>query len=394
MDENSNVQDGMVGPKGQLVQEEEREKGRVGFPVYWKFITTAYGGGLVPFILLAQILFQLLQIGSSYWLAWAAPVSEDIKPAVAGLTLILVYMGLAVGSAFCVLARSSLLATAGYKTATLLFNKLHFAIFRAPMSFFDATPSGRILNRVSTDQSTVDMTIQYRVAASAFSMIQVLGSYCCDVSGCMVSFHNFYPSGCSLRLVSAILPTFCSRTSKVGWGMQSSSDPAFFRDYIRINHTIRGFNQESRFRNTNMELSDAYSRPKFHGAGAMEWLCFRLDMLSSFTFGISLIFLISLPERFIDPAIAGLAVTYGLNLNMILAWVIWNLCNMENKIISVERILQYSCISSEPPLVIDNNRPHPSWPSHGEIGISDLQVQYAPHLPLVLRGITCTFLAG
>ena len=41
-----------VEPQGQLVQEEEREKGRVGFKVYWKYIITAYVGTLVPFILL------------------------------------------------------------------------------------------------------------------------------------------------------------------------------------------------------------------------------------------------------------------------------------------------------------------------------------------------------
>lgn len=136
-------------PKGQLVQEEERQKGRVGLSVYWKYITTAYGGALVPFILLGQVLFQVLQIGSNYWMAWATPVSEDVKPAVETSTLLTVYVALAVGSSFCILFRSTFLATAGYKTATLLFSKMHLCIFRAPMSFFDATPSGRILNRVS-----------------------------------------------------------------------------------------------------------------------------------------------------------------------------------------------------------------------------------------------------
>jgi len=37
----------------------------------------------------------------------------------------------------------------GCKTANILFEKMHECIFRAPMSFFDSTPSGRILNRVS-----------------------------------------------------------------------------------------------------------------------------------------------------------------------------------------------------------------------------------------------------
>ncbi|MCI15534.1 ABC transporter C family member 3-like, partial [Trifolium medium] len=72
--------------------------------------------------------------------------------------------------------------------------------------------------------------------------------------------------------------------------------------------------------------------------------------------------------------IAGLAVTYGLNLNMIQAWVIWNLCNLENKIISVERMLQYTTIPSEPPLVLEEEkRPDPSWPAYGEVDIRNLQ---------------------
>ncbi|KAF0932429.1 hypothetical protein E2562_010342, partial [Oryza meyeriana var. granulata] len=71
---------------GQLVQEEEREKARVGFAVYSKYITMAYSGALVPLILLAQIIFQLLQIGSNLWMAWAAPISKDVNPPVNSLT--------------------------------------------------------------------------------------------------------------------------------------------------------------------------------------------------------------------------------------------------------------------------------------------------------------------
>lgn len=142
--------DEVAGQKRQLVQEEEREKGKVEFSVYWKYVTAAYGGVLVPFILLAQMIFQILQIASNYWISWATPASKDVKPAVTSSTLLNVYIALAVGCSLCILARSTLLATAAYKTATLLFNKMHYCIFRAPMSFFDATPSGRIMNRVSS----------------------------------------------------------------------------------------------------------------------------------------------------------------------------------------------------------------------------------------------------
>ena len=51
-------------------------------------------------------------------------------------------------------------------------------------------------------------------------------------------------------------------------------------------------------------------------------------------------------------------------------------------------------IPSEAPLIIQGNRPDNSWPSHGEICFNNLQVRYAPHLPLVLHNITCTFPGG
>jgi hypothetical protein len=70
-------------------------------------------------------------------------------------------------------------------------------------------------------------------------------------------------------------------------------------------------------------------------------------------------------------------VTYGLNLNMLQMMLIWNLCQLENKIISVERLFQYTCIPSEPPLAIEENQPDHSWPSDGEVDIRDLQVSFS-----------------
>ena len=137
------------GGEAQLVQEEEREKGRVEFAVYLNYLTTAYRGLLVPFILLAQILFQGLQIASNYWMACATPPAKDAPSPISSTVLIVVYVGLALGSSICVLLRALLVATTGLKSATFLFNKMHACIFRAPLTYFDSTPSGRILNRVS-----------------------------------------------------------------------------------------------------------------------------------------------------------------------------------------------------------------------------------------------------
>lgn len=96
---------------------------------------------------------------------------------------------------------------------------------------------------------------------------------------------------------------------------------------------------------------------------------------------------------FVFAGIAGLAVTYGLNLNMMQSWVIWNLCNLENRIIAVERILQYTGIPSEPPLVIEANRPDGKWPSVGEVDIQDLQV-IMMHFHMEHRSCELSFYLG
>ncbi|KAL9995772.1 putative ABC-type xenobiotic transporter [Helianthus debilis subsp. tardiflorus] len=119
----------IAGSKMQLVQEEEQEKGRVGFSVYWRYIT-AYGGALSAFVVLVQILFQTLQIRSNYWMASASPLSASDPAPMTGSTLIMVYVSLAAGCALCILARSLHLRSVAYKAATLLFHKMHLGIIR------------------------------------------------------------------------------------------------------------------------------------------------------------------------------------------------------------------------------------------------------------------------
>ncbi|KAK4439717.1 ABC transporter C family member 3 [Sesamum alatum] len=379
--------------KGQLVEEEEREKGTVGLSVYWKYIRTAYGGLLAPFPLLAQVLFQILQIGSNYWMAWATPVSKDVAPRIQGSTLIVVYVALSVGSSFCIFARALFIVTIGYKTANILFNKMHLCIFRAPMSFFDSTPSGRILNRASTDQSTVDLNMASIIGLFAFAIIQLLGIVAVMSLIAWQVFIIFIPVIAICIWLQRYYIASARELARL-CGVCKAPVIQHFSETLSGSSTIRSFDQEHRFRDISMRLIDGYSRPKFYTSGAMEWLCIRLDVLSLVTFAFSLIFLIAIPEGTIDPSVAGLAVTYGLNLNMLQAWVVWNLCFMENRIISVERILQYTSIPIEPPLVVESNRPESHWPVHGEVNIQDLQVRYAPHMPFVLRGLTCTFLGG
>ena len=135
--------------KKRTVHEEERERGRVSLNVYLSYMGEAYKGTLIPLIILAQTLFQVLQIASNWWMAWASPQTEGDAPKTDSVVLLAVYMSLAFGSSLFVFVRSLLVATFGLAAAQKLFVKMLRCVFRAPMLFFDTTPSGRILNRVS-----------------------------------------------------------------------------------------------------------------------------------------------------------------------------------------------------------------------------------------------------
>eukprot|EP00252_Welwitschia_mirabilis_P008583 TRINITY_DN2052_c0_g1_i9.p1 TRINITY_DN2052_c0_g1~~TRINITY_DN2052_c0_g1_i9.p1 ORF type:complete len:1533 (-),score=241.28 TRINITY_DN2052_c0_g1_i9:1176-5774(-) len=376
--------------ESQLIQEEEREKGSIDKRVYWSYLTAVYGGILVPVILLSQSLFQVLQIGSNYWMTWACPSTEDAEPNVSLLLLILVYTGLSVVASLCVLVRALLVATVGLLTSQKLFLGMLHSIFRAPMSFFDMTPTGRILNRASTDQSVVDLEIALRLGWVAFSVIQILGTIAVMSQVAWQVFAIFIPvTAICIWYQQYYIPTARELARLVG--IQRAPVLHHFSETLSGVATVRAFEQESRFIERNLSLIDDHSRPRFHNVAAIEWLCFRLNLLSNFVFAFCLIVVVSLPEGTIDPGFAGLAVTYGLNLNVLQATIIWNLCNAETKMISVERIIQYSGIPSEAPLAIEDSRPPLDWPCIGTICLHHLQVRYARHLPLVLKDLTCTF---
>ncbi|KAF5759773.1 putative ABC-type xenobiotic transporter [Helianthus annuus] len=379
----------MSKKEGKLVHEEEREKGSIGKEVYWSYLTLAKGGVLVPFILLAQSSFQLLQIASNYWMAWACPT--DSTEIVNGMAFILlVYTLLAVGSAFCILLRASLVAIAGLLTSEKLFNNMLNSVFRAPMSFFDSTPTGRILNRASTDQSVIDLEMANRIGWCAFSTIQLLGTMAVMSQVAWEVFAILIPvTAICIWYQRYYIPT--ARELARLAGIEQAPILHHFAESLTGAATIRAFRQQDRFIEKNLGLIDNHSRPWFHNVAAIEWLCFRLNQLSNFVFAFSLVLLITLPDGIINPSIAGLAVTYGINLNVQQASVIWNICNAENKMISVERVLQYSKLTSEAPLVIEDSRPPNEWPENGTISFTNLQIRYADHLPSVLKNITCTF---
>jgi ATP-binding cassette, subfamily C (CFTR/MRP), member 1 len=70
----------------------------------------------------------------------------------------------------------------------------------------------------------------------------------------------------------------------------------------------------------------------------------------------------------------GLCLSYALTLSSAQANLTRFYSNLENYIISIERIKQFMNIPPGPPAVIVNNRPPPTWPAEGRIDLDNLHV--------------------
>ncbi|BBN08483.1 ATP-binding cassette, subfamily C (CFTR/MRP), member 2 [Marchantia polymorpha subsp. ruderalis] len=378
--------------KKQLVEDEETQTGRVSLSVYWNYFTSVYKGAFIPVILLAQICFQVLQIASNYWMAWSTPAAVDEAPKVDNETLILVYCAFAFGSCLFVSIRALLASTFGLLAANKSFKDMIRSVYHAPMSFFDSTPNGRILSRASSDQNALDSQLMFTLTGVMISAIQIIGIVAVMSQVTFLVLAVLVPVSVACLWLQQYYVN-SSRELQRMVGVLKAPIIHHYAESIAGTATIRGFQQEQRFLERNFFLYDQYARAFFHNFSAIQWLMFRMESLSTVVFTFCLIYIVVFPIA-LDPGMAGLAVTYGLQLNGIISWWIWNFCRLENRIISVERIKQFTDLEREAPYVIEDSRPPTNWPSEGVIDLRNLQVRYNDHSPLVLHGLTCRIEGG
>ncbi|CAN6693746.1 unnamed protein product [Malus baccata var. baccata] len=374
-----------------LIKEEEKETGKVSLHIYKVYCTEAYGWGGVVVVLSLSLMWQASQMSGDYWLSYetAAKRAASFKPS----EFIIVYAIIACVSFVVVLIRALVVMFVGLKTAQTFFKQILHSILHAPMSFFDTTPSGRILSRASTDQTNIDLFLPFIMGVTIAMYFTVLGIF---IIICQYSWPTVF----------LLIPLVWLNVWYRGYYLASSREltrldsitkaPVIhhFSESISGVMTIRSFRLQSLFSKENIKRVNANLRMDFHNNGSNEWLGFRLEMLGSLLLCVSAIFMILLPSSIIKPENVGLTLSYGLSLNGVLFWAIYLSCFVENRMVSVERVKQFTNIPSEAAWKIVDRVPPPNWPSHGNVELKDLQVRYRPNTPLVLKGISLNIFGG
>ncbi|PUZ46363.1 hypothetical protein GQ55_7G069300 [Panicum hallii var. hallii] len=372
-----------------IIQEEERESGQVSWRVYELYMTEAWGWwGVVGMIGLALV-WQGSDLASDYWLSYKLSGSTPFDPSM----FFGVYVAVALFAMVLEVIKTLLETVFGLKTAQIFFKKMFDSILRAPMSFFDTTPSGRILSRASADQTTIDDVLAFFVGLTISMYISVLSTV---IVTCQVA----WPS------VIAVIPLLLlniwyknryletSRELTRLEGVTNAPVIDHFSETVLGATTIRCFKKEKEFFQKSLLGINSGLRMSFHSCAATEWLGFRLELIGTLVLSITAFLMISLPSNFIKKEFVGMSLSHGLALNSLVYFAISTSCMLENDMIAVERVNQFSNLPSEAPWKIEGNLPSPNWPTHGDIDIKDLKVRYRPNTPLILKGINVSISGG
>ncbi|KAK2664216.1 hypothetical protein Ddye_002790 [Dipteronia dyeriana] len=372
----------------QLIKKEERETGDVGLKPYMDYLS--HKKGFLYFFMsnLAHLIFVVAQILQSLWIA--ANIQDRSS---SRLKLVMVYSGIGLGTIFVLLIRSFLVAYLGIEASESIFSTLLTSLFRAPMAFYDSTPVGRILSRLSSDLSIIDLDLAFKftfavgATMTIVSNLVVLGVLTWQVF--LVMIPMIYP----IVLLQKYYFATAKELMRIN-GTRNSLLASHLAESIAGAMTIRAFKDEERFFAQNLNLIDTYACSSFHSFTANEWLIQRLETLSAVLLATLALFTTLVHQGYGGSGYVGMALSIGLSLNEFIVYSVNNQCIVANLIVSVERLNQYMHISSESPAVVYENRPAPNWPDIGKVEIYDLQIRYRPNAPLVLRGITCTFEGG
>jgi ABC-type multidrug transport system fused ATPase/permease subunit len=140
-----------------LMTKEERNIGAVSLSVYQSYIKAGGGYWMFAAVYFGFILSTTNSLATTSWIAyWTADATYDNHSQAFYLGI---YFMFAVSLGIFTFLRAYFLAAFGVKASGTLHKNLLDSILRAPQSFFDTTPLGRIISRFSKDLYQIDLEL-------------------------------------------------------------------------------------------------------------------------------------------------------------------------------------------------------------------------------------------
>nr|CAD7198501.1 unnamed protein product [Timema douglasi] len=383
----------LLGEK--LIEMEKAETGSVKWEVYVHYMRT-FGPILCICTVLFNIIFQGFLVGSNLWLSvWANDLYGAINDTSHKSTQDLylgVYGALGFGQVVSTFVCDLCPRLGCWLAARVMHNVMLKGVLRAPLTFFDVTPLGRIISRFSKDVDVLDSSLPQQISDCIFCLFEVIATLF------VISYST--PIFVSVILPIALLYYFIQRfyvaTSRQLKRLESiSRSPIFshFGETVSGATTIRAYGLRQQFEQESEEKVDLNQRCYYPGIVANRWLAVRLEMIGNFIIFFASLFAV-LARKTINPGLVGLSVSYSLQIAGTLNWLVRMTSDVETNIVAVERIKEYGEVKQEAPWELPNSNVPSNWPSEGTVEFRAYKVRYREGLDLILKGISFTIKGG
>ncbi|CAL1528365.1 unnamed protein product [Lymnaea stagnalis] len=377
-----------------IIDEEEVAGGRVNWSVYKTFLQSMgyMSVCVLSFLFLLCFVFELV---AGFWLSfWVDdPLLNNMSiPADSllreqeNMFYMSVYSVWGILETLIVVIFTIIKAYRHKHVANVIHERLITSVLASPIQFFDTTPVGRVLSRVSKDINVVDLTLVLFMEIWLHSIFAVL----CMIVVIIITIPMFLavaiPTMALFYFIEKLyLPTSCQLRRLE----RKCLSPVFSHaseSYAGAS-VIRALGQEDRFIQTADERIDVFQSMTLASLACERWLSMRLGLLSDLLVLFAALLAVTYKDE-LSPGLIGLSLSMALTVtsNMQLQVRVASLLEMD--IVSVERILQYIDLPSEAPRHLPCPGFSPEWPTVGEITFRNVCARYRPGLEMILKGIS------
>ncbi|KAG0258860.1 Canalicular multispecific organic anion transporter 2 [Actinomortierella ambigua] len=381
--------------RAKLVSEEEMAVGEV----TWRTVSKYLRAASYRYCAIVLVLFaggQLCLVGSNLWLKYWIKVTDEAErqrktpPSIA--IFLVVY---AVVTILYVLAYMAVmwvaLAVARIRASAKIHKDLLNRVLRLPMSFFDTTPLGRILNRFSSDIVVIDGRIPLKIVDTLYFFF-IVSSTLIIVTVTTPLFALILPFLIYAYWRLMVKYLCISNPAMRIYSISKSPVYQHFTETIHGMSTIRTMEKQSTYINQNLEKTDFLGSAFLPYMFSKRWLEIQIRLLSTVVVFSASISAVLFRGR-ADPSTVGLTLGFAMTISEEVTSLVRIYSDLQNQFISVERVQEYSDLNTEAPEHTDVHLPD-TWPTHGEIAFRNYSTRYREGTDLVLRDVSFTVRGG
>ncbi|XP_068605615.1 multidrug resistance-associated protein 1 [Brachionichthys hirsutus] len=376
---------------GKLTEADRARTGRVKLAVFWSYLK-AIGVPLSCISLLLFLAQHLLSLFSNYWLSlWVDdPVVNGTQPN--RLMRLGVYGGLGLSQGVAVFGYSLSVSIGGILASRYLHQSMLYDVLRSPISFFERTPSGNLVNRFSKEIDTIDTLIPNIIKMFMGSLFSVLGA-CAVILLATPLVAVIVPV---LGLLYFFVQRFYVASSRQLKRLESGSrSPIYthFNETVLGTSVIRAFGEQERFIRESDQRVDHNQKAYYPSVIANRWLAVRLELVGNIIVTFAALCAVIARES-LSPGITGLSISYALQLTSSLNWLVRMSSDVETNIVAVEKVKEYSDTEKEAEWKHTPSRLPPAWPTDGCIDFRGFSLRYHSNLEPAICDITINIKGG